>query len=75
MFNSIKLGFRNLKKLLYTKVHEDMDEVIKDAIKILENNDYKKSIKYNFKDNLEKYIIFVKKYKNINLKEIKSNLE
>ena len=46
-FNAIELAFRNLKKNLYSRIHEIIDKVIEYASNFLETMVFKKSLVYN----------------------------
>lgn len=70
IFNSIELAFRNLKQFLYSKLYENMDDVIVEASSYLESIKFKNSLKLNFKETLEKYISFSEKYKQLNLNNL-----
>ena len=51
-FNSIELAFRSIKNLLYKKVYNDFNKVIEDVHNIINNADFKKTLKYNFKETI-----------------------
>ena len=69
-FNCIEFAFRSLKKNIYTKVYEDINEVIENSSKYIESNEFKNSLKNNYRDTIENYVMFSEKYKYYNLKNI-----
>ena len=69
-FNCIEYAFRSLKKKIYTKRYEGLNDVIENSSKFIESNEFKNSLKKNYRDTLENYVTFSEKYKNYNLKHI-----
>ena len=70
-FNAIELSFRSLKKFLYSKIFETMEKIIDESINFINSSSFKITLKYNFKETLEKYIDFSEKFKYMNLKNLK----
>jgi len=54
-FNSVELAFRAIKKVLYKKLFNDMDEVEYEVKKILNANNFNHTLIANFKETLEQY--------------------
>ena len=57
-FNSVELAFRAIKKVLYKKLFNDMNEVEIEVIKILSDNNFKTTLIKNYKETLEQYLKF-----------------
>ena len=70
-FNSIELAFRSIKNLLYKKVYNDKNKVIEDVHNIINNADFQKTLKYNFKETIIEYLKFYNRYKSINFNKYK----
>lgn len=71
-FNSIDLAFRHLKKKINSQIYNNMDMVINNVKNIIESENFKVSLKKNFKDTITQYILFSEKYKYLNIKKLKS---
>lgn len=69
-FNSVELGFRNLKKKLYSKYYKNIEEIKEEAAKILESDNFQKGIKGNFKTTLQQYLRFYEKQKYTNINSL-----
>ncbi len=57
-FNSVELAFRAIKKVLYKKLFNDMNEVVIEVITILSANTFKTTLIKNYKETLEQYLKF-----------------
>lgn len=66
-FNMIELVFRYVKNIIYKNVYNKMDDLIKDANKILESENLRKSLINLYKETLEKYKIFIQDNLDFNL--------
>ena len=69
-FNCIEYAYKKKKKKIYTKIYEGINDVIENSSKFIESNEFKNSLKKNYRDTLENYVTFSEKYKNYNLKHI-----
>ena len=67
-FNYVELAFRYIKKIIYSKIYENLDEVEEDVVKILSNNSIDSTLGKNYRETLETYINYSlnNKYKNLN---------
>ena len=66
-FNSIELCFRNIKRLLYTKIYNSIEELIDEVKKYLKEKNFIDGLKSNFSQTLEKYLLFHDNYSSLNL--------
>jgi transposase len=64
-FSSVELSFRNLKRHLYTRCFLDMNQTITEVKSVLDSENFQKSIKKNYKQTLEEYLVFNKKRNNM----------
>ena len=69
-FNSVELAFRNIKRHLYTKCFANMSSTINELKLILDSVNFAKSIKGNYKETLEEYILYSNKQKKANLNSL-----
>lgn len=69
-FNCIELVFRFIKNIIYKNVYSRIEDLKADVDKILKSENLKKSLMHLYKETLEKYIIFIEKYNNYELKEL-----
>ena len=69
-FNSVELAFRNIKRHLYTKCFANMSSTINELKLILDSVNFSKSIKGNYKETLEEYILYSNKEKKANLNSL-----
>lgn len=67
-FNAIELAFRYLKKILYSKLFETLEEVEAEVIKILKGEQIKKTLLKNYRETIGVYAKYSYnyKYKNLN---------
>ena len=52
-FNCVELAFRSLKRYLYRKLLENIDEVEKEVINFSSDYSFRKTLMVNFKGTLE----------------------
>lgn len=69
-FNAIEYSFRDLKRIIYTKIYNNEDEMIIDVENILKSSDFQKKMNSNFKETYINYLNFYKKEKNFNLNSL-----
>ena len=69
-FNSIELCFRNIKRLLYTKIYNSIEELIDEVIEYIKEKNFIDGLKSNFSQTLEKYLLFYENYSSLNLNNI-----
>jgi len=62
-FNSVELGFRNLKKKIYSKIFANTNDLINEVRNILISNEFNDSIRFNLAETLSKYLLFSKNKK------------
>ena len=67
MFNGVELAFRAIKKFTYSHVYENIKDIIDDVKKLLDAEDIKKTLYYNYKETIEKYLLYSNDKKDINL--------
>ena len=73
IFNPIELAFRALKRIIYSKIYSDIDELMSDVKDFFESKELKRTLLLNYKESIEQYINFYNKYKYMNLNN--SNVE
>lgn len=66
-YNPIELAFRSIKLFTYKNIYNNMTQLINDVKIIITSNKFKKTLFKNFLETLEKYIIFIRKNKNLDL--------
>ena len=71
VFNPIELAFRALKRIIYSKIYSDIDELITDVKDFFESKELKRTLLLNYKESIEQYINFYNKYKYMNLNNSK----
>lgn len=54
-FNCIELAFSHIKRNIYTKIYERMEEIEKDIIKIINDSSLEKALMKNYCETLEIY--------------------
>ena len=69
-FNAIEYAFRRLKKKIYSKIYNCIEDIISKSSTFIESSDFKSCLKFNFKETLQNYITFSEKYKYLNLNNI-----
>lgn len=67
IFNAIELSFRSIKKITYSNIYNSIEEVNKDIINYLENDDFKRTLLYNYKETIHQYILYCQQNSEINL--------
>lgn len=68
VFNSIELCFRAIKRNTYLKIYKNIDETKKDIENIINSNNFKDTLLFNYKETLQEYLFFGDnhKYDNMN---------
>ena len=66
-FNPIVLAFRALKLISNSKLYDNINEVVKDIDKFLNNESTKKTPELNFKETIQQYLSFYEQNKSLNL--------
>ena len=64
-FNSPELSFRSLKKHLYRKIFENINEVEKEVVSFLSDSSFRKTLLANYKETLEQYKMFYEQNNNL----------
>lgn len=67
IFNPIELAFRGIKLITYKKVYKNISELKDEIIKIINCDKFNITLKKNFLETLEKYLLFIENNKDINL--------
>ena len=65
-FNCVELRFRTLKKLLYYKLYETKEELIKELLLIINKEELKETLIKNYRETIEEYLMFSKNHKDNN---------
>ena len=68
VFNSIELCFRAIKRNTYLQIYKNIDETKKDIENIINSNNFKDTLLFNYKETLQEYLFFGEnhKYDNMN---------
>ena len=69
-FNAIEYSFRDLKKIIYSRIYHDEEELISDVNKILISDDFRKKLINHCKEAYLNYLNFYKQEKVLNLNNI-----
>lgn len=69
-FNAIELAFRYLKKILYSKIFETLEDIEAEVIKILKGEQIKKTLLKNYRETIEVYAKYSYNYKYLNLNNL-----
>lgn len=67
IFNPIELIFRGIKRMTYSKLYNNFEEVENDVIDYLQNDKIKKTLLYNFKETMEQILNYYKLNMNQNI--------
>lgn len=70
-FNCVELSFRYIKKIIYSKIYETIENTIKDVENLLKSKEIQKTLIKNFCETLQTYIEYSNKYKYVNLNNLK----
>jgi len=73
-FNCIEYSFRDLKKILYSKIYKSEKELLDDVNKILKSPTFNTKINFNLMDTCKNYLSFSNKEKDENLNELYKNI-
>ena len=57
-FNAIEFTFREMKKIIYSKVYEDGEDIVKDVNRILTSESFNKKIEINIREACINYLSF-----------------
>ena len=69
-FNAIEYSFRDLKKVIYSRIYENEEKLIIDVKQIINSDYFKKKIKSNIKETCINYLSFHSQEKNIDLNNL-----
>lgn len=69
IFNGIELCFRSMKKIIYSNIYNSVDEIKEMLNSLIQDEKFKKSLLYNYKETLNEYLYYSEnhKYDNLNL--------
>ena len=67
MFNVVELAFGAIKQFTYSHVYENIKDIKDDVKNILDSEDINKTLHYNDKETIEKYILYSNDKKGIKL--------
>lgn len=70
MFNAVELAFRAIKKFTYSHVYENIEDAKNDVKKLLDSENINKTLYYNYKETIEKYLLYSNDKKVINLNNL-----
>ena len=70
-FNLIELFFRLFKRKIYKNLYSSTEEATKDIEKIIQNENLKYSLYKNYRETLQVYLNYAKKYEKLNLNYFK----
>ena len=71
-WNCIELAFRALKRKYYHILFETKEEQVNYIKRFLENNEFSKTLEFNYCETLKEYRKFITNNENINLNMIKN---
>ena len=66
-FDSVELSFRYIKNILYKKIYTNINEIISDVNSILNSKKFINSLLFQYKETLEKYLLYHNKFINEDL--------
>ena len=66
-YNPIELSFRFIKNKIYRHIYSNMNDLKNDVENIIESFEFQRSLKFNWAETLEKYLIFINNNINENL--------
>ena len=66
-FNSVELSFRYIKNIIYKHIFKNINELRIKVEEILNGNEFRKTIKKNFVETLERYYYFININDNFNM--------
>ena len=69
-FTAIELAFRAIKKIIYSKLYNEIGELIKDVENILTGESIKETLLLNFRETINQYISFLDLNNDFNLNNI-----
>ena len=69
-FNAIEYSFRDLKKIIYSKIYGNEEEMINDVAKILVSDEFQKKLMNHCKETYINYLNVYKEEKYLNLNNI-----
>ena len=67
IFNPIELIFRGIKRMTYSKLYNNFEEVENDLINYLKNDKIKNTLLYNFKETMEQILAYYELNMNQNM--------
>ena len=74
-FNSIEYSFRELKKILYSKIYKSENELLDDVKNILNSSVFNMKVNFNLMDTCKNYLSFSNKQKDKNLNDLYKNIQ
>jgi len=71
IFNGIELCFRSMKKIIYSNIYNSVEEIKEKLLGFINEEKFKNSLLYNYKETLTEYLFYAEnhKYDNLNLLE------
>ena len=69
-FNAIEFTFKDLKKIIYSKVYSLEENLIKDVQQILNSESFNKKTEVNIRESCLNYLSFYEEQKNLNVNNL-----
>ena len=69
-FTPIELAFRAIKKVIYSKLYNEIGDLIEEVENILKGENIKNTLLLNYRETINQYISFIDLNKNLNLNNI-----
>lgn len=70
-FNQIEWSFRYIKNITYKLLFKNWTKMKEKVTDIIQSVEFKKSLKYQYRETLEKYLVYINKFLNVNLNSLK----
>ena len=73
-FNAIELCFRSIKRMTYSKLYKNIEEIKLDIINFLKSDEINKTLLKNFREALQQYLLYSQQHKYDNINNFKINI-
>ena len=70
-FNSIELCFRSIKRITYSKLYKNNDEIKLDVTNFLKSDGIKNTLLKNYRETLQQYLLFIQEHQQENINNYK----
>lgn len=71
IFNAVELAFRAIKRITYSNLYNSIQEAENDITAYLENDNFKHTLLYNYKEKIHQYLLYSEKSSKINMNNLK----